>query len=215
MAFPESSVVLLDNFNRAEGFVQEGAGSTIWENKQIASSGAGQLKTVGEKLAVAAASVNSISLNNFGPDLQGFVEVTTLPSTSEGYFFIACRINEPSTATWDGYGFIFIRGAGGWTNQVRRYTNAASTVLGANNTTTFAVGDSMGWSLEGKVLKLWRKPSGGAWEELASREDTTYTAAGKFGVELGDTTGRYDNLNMGTLVASAAAFVPHKMPMGV
>jgi hypothetical protein len=165
------------------------------------------LERVGEQFGRASSGAgDGREAAKSGPNVFRYIEVKTLPETAEGYFFFACRGANPG-ASWNGYGFIFIRtGTSTWVNQVRRYTAGASTTLGANNTTAIAVGDKIGFSAEGKVLKLWREASGsGTWTLLAEREDATYSAEGYCAYEVSGNTGRYDNLEGATISGTSPA----------
>lgn len=202
--FPEAAK-LVDDYNRANGSVHVGAGEAIWSSGGI-NSGANGLNIESNQLF--ASGGNGRTVSSFGPDVEVVTELPVLMAESEGYIFIGIRIQEAGTPNWDGYGAIFIRvGPSSYIHQIRRYTNGNSTVLGGTaSTTTLAAGDQLGFSAAGKVLKLWRKPSGGAWEELGAREDSTYTEAGPVGIEMTSTT-RLDNLLIGTLGAAGTTHV--------
>lgn len=192
MPYP-GALPLVDDFNRPDGEVSSGAGAAIWGGSIIV--GAPNGLNIGSETLFASGG-NGRTLASFGPDMAIDVTLATLMAQNEGYVFLATRINGASS--WSGYGAIFIRvGANSYIHQIRRYDNGSSTVLGgAASTQALALGDQLGFSAVGSLLTLWRKPSGGEWEELATREDGTYTAAGPIGIELTSTT-RLDNLHVG------------------
>jgi hypothetical protein len=194
--FPEAAK-LVDDFNRADGNVYAGAGGALWSSTGL-NGGANGLNISANQLFATGA--NGYTLGSFGPDVEVVIDLPTLMAQNEGYVFIAARVQEPGSGTWDGYGAIFIRvGAGEYLHQIRRYDNASSTVLGGTaSTAALAAGDQLGFSAIGSVLTLWRRPSEGAWEKLASREDATYSAAGPVGIEVTSST-RLDNLFIGTI----------------
>lgn len=202
MAFPAAGV-LLDDFNRGDGNVNVGAGEALWSPEGI-NSGSNALNVVSNLLA--ASGGNGRELAKSGPDVFRWIDLPVLMASNEGYVFFSARAT--TGGNWNGYGFIFIRtGASSYVHQFRRYTSGSSTVLGGTaSTTALGAGDKIGFSVEGKILKLWRLPSGSeVWEELASREDTTYAGDGYCGIEMTSTT-RLDNLFGATVTAGGAGF---------
>lgn len=194
MAFPVTAV-LFDDFDRANGTVHVGAPQ--WSAGAI-NGAVQELEVLGTALGTNAGGHNGRSATDLGPDFEIYFEVPVLP-TNGNYIFIAARIQEPGTGNWDGYGMLYLRESGTDLWQLRRYDNGSSNVLGASFFKDLEVGDSIGFSGDANVFTALRKPKGGAWEALASREDSTYANAGPFGFEFGDSTGRADNLFAGTI----------------
>lgn len=64
-------------------------------------------------------------------------------------------------------------GAGKFAVKLLRKT--ANSVLASTTAVTFAVGDRLGLSVDNGKVIAWRKVGAGAWEELLSASDSTYT----------------------------------------
>lgn len=195
--FPSTAV--LDNFNYTSNPVP----TPPWDSHRIDDlTVATQLKATGTALASNTSGAgNGKYGTSFGADQEVYCKLLTTLSTGD-YVFLAARISQTPSDTnhWQGYGLIYIAGTG-W--QLRRYDAGASTVLGTTVTTpALASGDSIGMSVVGSTLTAYRKPAGGSWTALFTRTDTTYSAGGQIGVELGDTTAtmRLDDFGGGDVV---------------
>jgi hypothetical protein len=195
-SFPTNST-LLDDFNRSDPAPIGG----IWATTIMNGVGNNTLACVSNTQLgdpINGASSGWVNAAQYGPDCEFYLDVPVLPASGQ-YIFLACNARQLGTAsTWDGNGIIYIRGTG-W--QIRRYDNAVSTNFGTVNTEALVAGDKIGISNLGGVVSAWRfNAATGMWVLVTSHTDTTYNQAGYFGVELGDTTVRLDNLIGGTRV---------------
>lgn len=207
MPFPTTGI--LDNFNRANAAIygSTASGGDTWGANALNDTGPGTLSIVSNAIAEGSGSPNGYLTGSHGPDAEAYMTAAALPGGGN-YFFLAVRVQDAGVGSlaWDGYGLIYIVGTG-W--QIRRYDNGASTVLGATvSTPTVSAGDGLGIEAIGDTIKGYHKPAAGAWTEVLSRIDATYTAAGNIAVEIGSApsgTGRGDDLGGGTVVTGPVA----------
>src|SRR4051794_12715850 len=102
MAFPDVTT-LIDDFNRANGAVTAGAGSTIWATTTV--SGAAQQGNVTSNALTTGADVGYMSLASFGPDVDFFYTIATLP-TASNYFANYYNVTSPG-ASFNARGILF------------------------------------------------------------------------------------------------------------
>lgn len=197
MSFPTTGII--DDFNRADDPTPEGSscsdGIHVWSATSINGTGQGA-NLVGNLMHLVAGTGDLYITADFGPDCEAYYDLPSAPSSGE-YCFLAARIQDAGTSGWDGYGLIWINGAG-W--QVRRYDNGSSTVLsGTVPGNDLVSGDSFGIEVIGDTIRGLRK-TGGSWIEVVSSTDSTYATAGKIGWEI--SSGELDNFGGGTVVVS-------------
>jgi hypothetical protein len=83
---------------------------------------------------------------------------------------------------------------------VYKMTNWAYTQLGATIAQTMANGASLGVRMIGSTIDVYYKAPAGSWTLIGTRSDSTYSAAGKVGVQFFDSTShRLDDFGAGTL----------------
>jgi hypothetical protein len=130
---------------------------------------------------------------NFGPDLEAYA---TLPNVVGNVGIVARVQGEGGAGTWDGYR---VRAVGGSnTAQSSVVTNATVTVL-ISVAQTWSANDKIGMRVEGSTIQMWRQAAGsGDWNLMATAVDTTYSSAGKIGLNCGSTTVRIDDFYAAT-----------------
>jgi hypothetical protein len=194
MPFP--TTVIIDDFNRADEDPLSNGGK--WSLGPGDSPMPTTLRVVSNKCAADAATGDGNAYRNdqnYGPDTDVYVTVSgpDLAVTVTLYL----RLANVGVNTSDGYGVQFLMGS----NQVivYRLDNMVYTQLGVTVTgQAFASGDQLGIQMIGSTLKGYRKPTAGSWTEIVSRTDSTYTTAGKIGLQLAATSDRIDDFSGGT-----------------
>lgn len=204
MAFPTTSV--LDNFNRADN-ADLGANWTTPvlsgdSNIRITSNQAGY------HVADAAFRDEYWNVETFGPDCETFCTVSDKQSTNDRLiWYTFLRVVDPGLSTVDGYYFEMVLRSGNDDGGIYRLDNGAFTQLGATITQEITQGDGLGLEAIGSTIQAYRR-SAGSWSSLASRTDSTYTAAGNVGIGVhGDDTGvvAIDDWGGGTVVSTISA----------
>lgn len=199
MTFPTTAVI--DDFGRADGNLNTrlacSNGVDSWFLGKINGGSDTNFDILSGRLADNAVTGDSFIQASFGPDTEVYL---TMPVVPTSYAFLAARIKDENTATWDGYGVIWI--AGGSPNwQLRRYDNGSQTNVSNTNGANPNAGDKIGLSVVGSLLTGYLF-TGGVWTTVLTGTDATYPLAGKIGIEIGDSTGRYDDFGGGTVVTT-------------
>ena len=194
-AAPATPLPTLDDFNRPD----ENPLSDLarWSNG-ILSGGENGLKVVSNTLACARTTTCTGWRNDaqYGPDVEVWATLTTLPGTSNSLRLNA-RVQQPGSSANDGYELRTIQQTG--TDQVllERIDNGTlKTLLTLNQ--ELAVGDTLLLRVRGSTLEAWLY-DGASWSRLGSLTDTTYPAAGYVGVGLRGTSARLDDFGARTL----------------
>src|ERR1700677_2367111 len=170
-SFP--TVTVLDSFKRPNENPLSDGGK--WKSFFPAGSRMGSIQTERwETLSsgsVEGAYWQPIEFSAPGVALQWFA--TTAQST---YWRLWACVSNPTTSALNGYAFkLKQEGSGKFEAKLEKCVADSFTELAKTTGVGFAVGDRFGLSVqEGKVIN-WRKKSSGAWEELLSKTDGTYT----------------------------------------
>lgn len=92
------------------------------------------------------------------------------------YWRLWACVSNPATSSLNGYALkLKQEGAGKFEAKLEKCAANVFTELGKTTGVAFAIGDRFGISVqEGKVI-AWRKKGVGAWEELFSKADSSYT----------------------------------------
>lgn len=189
------SVTLLDNFNRADVGPPPSASWTT-------AFGTTGLKVLSNQLAAGAAGFQLSYWNaaTFGAD----VHVTfDLPTIANGKAFESWLFHGLSPT--NGYLISFY---GPSTLSIDKFVAGVQSSIGSSTATTFASGDSIGWSIEGSTITIYRLPSGSStWASALSVTDSTFagTTGRNLGFTLQDTTNRIDNVSAANVTAGALA----------
>lgn len=199
MAFPTLTTVI-DDFNRANGPVYSGGGSTIWDTVPIVP-GSSVLQVASNHLDGSVSGAEMVSLAQYGANLElyfDFSVATSLDSTH--YLALFFAFQGQNTSSFSGYALIggLTATANQWS--LFKYTAGSGSNLGAFGTQAVSSGDSVGVEMIGSTIKAYYKPSAGSWSQIGSSiTDSTYNRAGYIGFETGG-AGDFDNLRGGSLV---------------
>lgn len=209
-AFPTTGV--LDAFDRADSasMGNDWAGSIFGDpSGRIVSNQYGPNSDSGNQYAgnIWRYSTAPNGPTTYGPDCEGYFTISAVGASAEGGYEIL--IGADVTISPDCYSLFGNHGTGS-SNSLNRYDNGSFTQLGASFTQRMASGDAVGVERIGSAITGYRKPSGGAWGSLASRTDSTYTAAGYIAVEIqrSSTAHRFNDFGGGTVVTASAASLP-------
>lgn len=201
MAYPTTSAVL-DNFDRAN----EGPPMTGWTDidagLQVISNAAGG--TTGANLSRLNTS--------YGPDAEAWATVSTKPGAVTRYFGFEMR---QTADTGDGYAAYAIDRSGTDTWEIYRVDNGTYTLLGSAVTgPEVTAGDQIGMERLGSAVAVYHFTAG-AWTQIATRTDSTYTGTLYLALYVDDGTGRFDDFGGGTVVAAATSLpFPRRRQMG-
>ena len=191
MAFPTTG--LLDAFTRAN---ENPLANGTWNATN--PFGSGTLCKLLSNVATGAGSFGNSYWDaaTFGADTEVYFTYFTRSSQSGCHL----RLQSPGTAGVDGYEALLE--SGNTAAAIWRIDNGAETKLGANITTSYADGDSLGFEAIGSTLTLYKKTAG-SWSATDNRSDATYGSAGNIGIAQNDTTGELDDYSGGTVVTAA------------
>lgn len=195
-AFPTTNQ--LDNFTRANST------TTLGSNWAIDTSGNfGDLSGISSDLAYNPTNSNgNISLwsaNSYaGPVIEVWVTYSTSDATAnEGPVFS----NAAGGATENGYQIAYV--SSGSIQVIKAISGSSSSIKTISQ--TVSSGDSLGATIvvATGVITIWYKSGSGAWTDIGTVTDTTYTI-NYIGIQLGDGTvrassfgGGNQNLNSG------------------
>lgn len=199
MAFPTTSI--LDDFNRANEGPPPGADWSTPVGGPAGSSGLKVLSNVCGTDNIIDVVGSAMRTATSGPDCEVYATITTLPDDTD-FVILGARYNETDAFTWDGYFLYWHRddtnslgNGGSWFEVVIASTMVD--VIGITNLTVSA-GDALGMSVIGSAIKVYHKPSAGAWTPVGSGTDSSITGAGHLYVMTDDTTTRIGDFGGGT-----------------
>jgi hypothetical protein len=201
MAFPTTGII--DNFNRGdEDPVSDGGKWSLGPD----DFGANTLRLATNELRPTVGVTNANAYRNdqdYGPDTEVFTTIGVIPSTA---VLLYARLVDIGAGTTDGYACYF-NFSGTDDALICRVDNDSLVGLGSAITPAapYAAGDKLGLECIGSTISAYVFQSG-AWSLLGSRTDSTYTAAGKIGVKISDTStnARVDDFGGGTVVGGTA-----------
>ena len=217
MTFPTTDI--LDNFDRADAGT---LGANWSQNKRwtagTADSAGGSRSQVYCPCAQYAAYWDYYyNPSTYGPDCESYISVPTIGTIDDAdeVTSLYLRILNPGQ-TFDGYRQK-VRPMAGATNDqwmMGRIDDGAETQLGATVLLDIANACSIGIEAIGSTIKGYHKPSAGAWVEVISRSDETYSDAGYVGFYSQSEwlDWRLDNFGGGTVVASPPSTTGEKFP---
>lgn len=129
-------------------------------------------------------------------DAEAFATITTKPANSTGSFSLFLRAaNVGSTSTLDGYAITIYPLTGTDLIRVLRLDNGAPTTLGADISQEITAGDVLGAQIIGSTIYVYLNGT-----EIASRTDSTYSAAGYIGMVSAETTTRINDFGGGAYI---------------
>ena len=182
-----STGTLVSSFSGAdENPLSEGG---LWANLDTSKN---PLKRAGN---VATASVNSAQnasyyATDFGPELDAYVTLTTIPPGGNLVQLRARVQGAGGSATWDGYAVQYI---GGGQVDIYVYTNAVAASSLGSALVDLADGDKLGIRCTGSSISAWTF-SGGLWTRRVAVTNATYGSAGKVALYVDSTTSQVDDL---------------------
>jgi hypothetical protein len=207
---PVPNETVIDSFDRADGVVNAGAGSTIWAATRIDAATAVAMRTISNALGDTATGwMNGWTQAFYARNTDLIVDCLAKPTSGEFTLWFALR--GAGATTFSGYALVLAIGATD-TWAIRSYTNGVSDgnlVAPQAGVPTLTVGDSIWIKKRGTSLEFYRRPSGGNWTQVFAATNATYDRTGSFGIELSDTTQRWDSLRGGPVA------VPVSNPLSV
>lgn len=190
--FPATPI--LDDFNRAN----EGPPPSANWTKPTYATFVG-IKVVSNAVVQDVLNTNDglayWNVENFGPDCEAYVTINSFTGT-DAFLILHVRMD---VINGNGYKLDWNKFTGNI--RVFRIDAGVRTQLGASIAKTVSAGDSLGILMVGNVITVYYKASGGSWVDLATRTDSTYTAAGKImlGIWNNATVSPLDNFGGGTV----------------
>lgn len=140
----------------------------------------------------------------FAADQEVFVTIPSLPLGTNA-IYIHGRIQTSGLGTSpNAYVLRCQPGAPDWQIGIQTLVAGVLTFIGVTvlvAATNFMAGVKIGFELIGSTLKGYRD-SGAGWVEMISRTDTTFTGGGRIGLEINDSTLRFDNFGGGNVVVA-------------
>lgn len=167
-------------------------------------TGFGQLRRISNQFANGAGDSNDNgSYWNVGAtssaDCEVYATIPTVASGSGNWVELEARIQAVSTSGADYYAVsanFSTQGIDYWV-----VTNGSYTQLGVTQTlpggVSWANGDSLGLEIVGSTITAYFKASGGSWQAVSSRTDSTYSSAGHIALSIGGATARVTNFGGG------------------
>lgn len=200
MAFPTTSV--LSSFTGADedplsessawaGPVQAGRRTLARASNQALRSTTDTVPTSGEGQSYRSGGT-------FGPDLEAFATIATLPESGKGVATWG-RIQNPNSGTMAAYLAVYTTGTGFRLFKVTGGSTFAQ--LGSTAATAASAGDKIGLECIGSTIRVLHFTSG-SWVQRVSVTDSTITAAGYIGLESGSVNARIDDFGGGTVGAA-------------
>jgi hypothetical protein len=180
---------IIDNFDRAN------EGPPPSSNWTTGIDGGSVGFSVSSNQAAPAGEGASMFWNaaDFGPDL----DVYATRSVNNAPIRIYWRMVSAGTSGVDGYAALAYTDGNIY---VYKVTNFGNTQIGAAMAQAVAAGGSLGVRMIGSTIDVYYKAPAGSWVLVGSRSDSTYSAAGKVGVQFFDgTSHRLDDFGAGTL----------------
>jgi Concanavalin A-like lectin/glucanases superfamily/Right handed beta helix region len=188
---------LVDNCNRTENPLASGWAGP-WN-----STAPGAMLANGTTCMAVTSTHSSAYWGTLQPADQ--VITATIPdATSAQYVRLAVRLQQPSgsTATVDGYRCHWNANQG----RIQRLDNATNVELTPFVSAPLTDGDRFGCQIVGSTISLWINHLNAGWQQITSVTDTTYTGQGYAGIQVGATDLSLDDIRLGAVGGSAAAF---------
>lgn len=182
MAFP--STPILDSF----------AGTLAgWTNP--AYGNAAFTITAGQLAATTSGFSSAVWATTFGPDMEVYLDIP-VANSSVATCNLQLRVQD-TTSNLTGY-VIFTHNLTGVLT-CSRYVAGTPTAVTMTGTLTYTSGDSIGASIVGSTITVYKKPAGGVWTAVATGSDSGITGTGFIGLDFEGTEWRGDNFGGGDL----------------
>lgn len=177
------------------GTLEDGSGSdedpvtTNWESTEnFVFSDSGRLAKISNQLTDASApnggtdTSSAYDTATFSPPIEIWARIPTVSAVAADQFklLMLTAINDTNA---DGYELHVEKSAGTDIFRLRRRDNTTPTVLGADMNQEVTSGDSVGISYVSGVLTAYYKSGAGAWTQLGTRSDSTYSGPFYIGIK--------------------------------
>jgi hypothetical protein len=203
MAFPTTGI--LDSFNRTDESPLSDSGKWSLGPDDFGSN---RFRVFSNAMRHATGENPANAYRNdqdYGPNSEVYVTLTVIPNTAVIWY---ARLANIGAGTTDGYACYFDFSAANDGALLCRVDNDSLVGLGATIVppAPYAAGDKLGLEVIGSTLAAYVYQSG-AWSQLGTRTDSTYTAAGKIGIRVSDsgTNATLDDFGGGTVVTPGAS----------
>lgn len=196
MAFPETSVLDSGVGTDANPIGGNWSGPVVTGNQQI--------RRVSNQFANGpGTSDDNGSYWNTGitssADCEAYATIATAGSGAGNWVEVEARIQSVGTAGADYYAVL--ANLNGQSMEFFVVTNGVYTQLGSSSalpgSVSWSNGDSIGMEIIGTTINGYYKASGGSWQLVTSRTDSTYSTAGHIGLSIGGSTSRCTNFGGG------------------
>lgn len=188
----------IDDFNRADGLLNVGAGSSIWTLIRHDGGPVTDLRVISNQLgSILTTYQTAITKKIFGPDCDILIDCGAKPVDPNQELGIYFNMINPATATFSCYTIFYAGSTNLWL--MRRYLNGVSQGNIITATAVLNVGDSIWVYKRGSTIRLYKKSSSGAYLQIMQGTDANHTAPGVIVLELSDATQRWDNVRGGPI----------------
>ena len=183
----------IDDFNRADGLVDAGAGADIWNRTYYNSAVATDVRVASNRIKTSTADwMSAWTKGVTTADCDILIDCIIAPVAPNLEFGMFFCVTDGGTPTFDGYGIFW--GNGTWF--MRRYLNGTNMGNIATGAGSLIAGDTIWIRKRGSDIKLYRGQSG-LYTKILQATDANHTAGGAIVVEFSDTTQTWDNLRGG------------------
>src|SRR3954447_14644953 len=101
MAFPAATTVI-DNFNRADGALNAGGGSTIWNSVAYGGGTAG-LAVISNQMGATTTSGAQLSLFTSSAGFDAVIDIAVAAGVNTSYFAWFFCVQNGTTGSWEAY----------------------------------------------------------------------------------------------------------------
>jgi hypothetical protein len=162
---PPPNETVIDDFNRANGLLDAGAGAAIWNLLNYQTGAATDLRVIGNALGETVSGQQSAYTKaQFQTDFDCLFDLQALAGAPMFFYYLLAN---PGTSNWTAYRLTLVPGVPP-TWQLDWFTTAGtqSVNLGSNSTVSPAAGDSIWFRKRGAQMQILRRPSGGSFAEI-------------------------------------------------
>jgi hypothetical protein len=181
MAFPQDDT-LLDDFNRADGTAQSGAGATVWTANSLGGAGGGW-NVSSSKFVPGSGGANHLSVDDVHPaDFEAIFDCPGVDTGSAYFAWFFCV--QDGAGAWAAY-WLFYQGSVGW--EVKKHVGGSTSSVGdvgIADAPALSAGDKIGLHRVADAIKVYAC-RGGVWDAapLLDLVDGDIQDAGAFAVE--------------------------------
>jgi len=188
---------LIDDFNRADNFVESGAGSSIWSGNNWDNTG-GASRVISNQLGITSVVNTRLRyLTSVSDDFDWIVEIPVISGSSSAWMGFAITPG----ASYNCYEIEWTMNVG-LTPKLRKYTGGvqqADPAVIYSAGCSVNAGDTLWVARRGTRVTAYRKPSGSStWTKYLEAEAPDYIA-GYLGLHWVNTAMRWENVRGGGL----------------